>query len=99
MNESSDPVRSSEADSSRQSIDIVRDFFELAPIKYSETVSTDPLARLVQDWKSGKVDQPAGEPDAVFQFGDKLILGYEAASLGVNVKFVFEEGKLVEVGP
>ncbi len=44
MNESSDPVRSSEADSSRQSIDIVRDFFELA----SSQGGSPDLAELIQ---------------------------------------------------
>ncbi len=39
-----------------------RDFFELAPIKYSDTVSTDAMARLAQRWESGKIEKPAGEP-------------------------------------
>lgn len=39
-----------------------RDFFELAPIKYSETVATDPLAKLAEGWKGGTIEPPAGEP-------------------------------------
>ncbi|NNC88360.1 MAG: hypothetical protein HKN82_07880 [Akkermansiaceae bacterium] len=39
-----------------------RDFFELAPIRYSETLATDPMAGLIRDWKSGARPLPDGEP-------------------------------------
>lgn len=39
-----------------------RDFFELAPIHYSETASRDGLARLVEAWERGSVERPSGEP-------------------------------------
>lgn len=39
-----------------------RDFFELAPIKYSETKSSDAMARLAADWKAGRKPVPKGEP-------------------------------------
>ena len=39
-----------------------RDFFELAPIEYSKTVATDPMARLAQEWKSGRKKKPEGAP-------------------------------------
>lgn len=39
-----------------------RDFFELAPIHYSETVATDPMARLIGDWRTGRKPHPEGGP-------------------------------------
>ncbi|HAT20229.1 MAG: hypothetical protein VCA40_12680 [Roseibacillus sp.] len=39
-----------------------RDFFELAPISYSDTESKDGLALLVADWAAGRKPQPKGEP-------------------------------------
>jgi hypothetical protein len=39
-----------------------RDFFELAPIKYSDTKSTDAMARLSADWEAGRKPLPKGEP-------------------------------------
>jgi hypothetical protein len=39
----------------------------------------------------------AGGPSGVVQYGQRLILGYGAGALGVSVKFVFEDDKLVEV--
>jgi hypothetical protein len=38
-----------------------------------------------------------GEPSGVVQYGQRLILGYGADALGVSVKFVFEDDKLVDV--
>ena len=38
-----------------------------------------------------------GEPSGVVQYGKRLILGYNEAALGVTVKFVFEDGKLVDI--
>ncbi|MDP7496776.1 MAG: hypothetical protein QGI77_10095, partial [Roseibacillus sp.] len=39
-----------------------RDFFELAPINYSDTESQDELALLAADWAAGRKPQPKGEP-------------------------------------
>ena len=39
-----------------------RDFFELAPIKYSDTRATDAMARLEADWKAGRRALPHGAP-------------------------------------
>lgn len=38
-----------------------------------------------------------GEPAGVVQYGKRLILGYGPETLGFSVKFVFENGKLVDV--
>ncbi len=38
-----------------------------------------------------------GEPSGVVQYGQRLILGYGPETLGVSVKFVFENDKLVDV--
>lgn len=44
-----------------------REFFELSPIKYSETAARDAVARLARDWESGTKKLPVGEPLAVLQ--------------------------------
>ena len=44
-----------------------REFFEQSPIKYSESVASDPMARLARDWESGAKKLPVGEPLAVLQ--------------------------------
>lgn len=38
-----------------------RDFYELAPTRYSKGVATDRMAALAADWKSGKKPLPEGE--------------------------------------
>tara|TARA_B100000676_G_C17943615_1_gene767890 strand:- start:83 stop:703 length:621 start_codon:yes stop_codon:yes gene_type:complete len=38
-----------------------------------------------------------GEPSGVVQYGTKLILGYGPETLGVTVKFVFEDDRLVDI--
>ena len=39
-----------------------REFYELAPIKYSDTESNDPMARLAADWNAGRRERPKGKP-------------------------------------
>lgn len=39
-----------------------RDYFELPPIRYSESAATDPMARLAQDWEAGRKKKPHGKP-------------------------------------
>jgi len=45
-----------------QSARAQRDFFELAPINYSDTEAQDELALLAADWAAGRKPQPKGEP-------------------------------------
>lgn len=44
-----------------------RDFFEQAPIRYSETKSRDAMARLSADWQAGRKPLPKGEPREVLR--------------------------------
>lgn len=39
-----------------------RDFFELAPIKYSDSQASDAMALLAADWATGRKPRPKGEP-------------------------------------
>jgi hypothetical protein len=43
------------------------DFFELSPIKYSETPASDPMAKLAAAWESGALHLPANDSRAVLQ--------------------------------
>lgn len=44
-----------------------RDFYELAPIKYSERESSDAMARLGQAWESGRAMRPQGTPREILR--------------------------------
>lgn len=43
-------------------VEAQRDFFELPPIRYSETESSDSLAKLASAWKKGDLPMPKGKP-------------------------------------
>lgn len=74
-----------------------REFFELAPVHYSESVATDPMAVLAAAWKSGEKSFPDDDPKALLRVVLKE-LGIPAESQGMVYSKTSKQNNLITPG-